>query len=225
MPRARDGRSRRAGRPSSALITARLRRLVDDVHDGSLVEAAAFAAVPYAALREIHSGRAAAPDPALLAQIATAYGLPPDWFAAPDDGTVPFAGWAGFLPAPPGQEQGRRVTIPFGAWPLIRVLVRLEQRLRELPACPGRPILGGATDPRECRRRLAAFLLQPVLAAGALGHADLEQPVLFPAAVDQGNPGRERLVGLLHHLGQFWEVALGDLLEDGPPPASRPLAH
>lgn len=206
-------------------MTARLRRLVDDVHDGSLVEAAAYAMVPYAALREIHAGRSANPDGAVLERIATAYGLPPDWFTMPDDGTVPFAGWAGFLPGPTGERQGQRVTIPFGAWSLIRVMVRLEHRLRELPAEPERPILGGATDPRECRRRLAAFLLQPLLAARELDTgADLGAAALAPGPVDWRAPGRERLVGMLRNLGEFWEDALVDLLHGGTQSAS-PTAH
>lgn len=227
MPKARrEGRARRPSRPSTSLATARLRRLVDDVHDGNLVEAAAFARVPYAALREIHSGRASAPQPDVLEDIAEAYGLPPDWFSAPDDGTVPFAGWAGFLPPPPGERHGRRVTIPFGAWPLIRVLVRLEHRLRDLPAEPERPIMGGATDPRECRRRLAAFLLQPVLAARALGPTGVQLAMLpFPGPTDARHPGRERLVGMLHDLGQFWELALGGLLDDPPRSTPEPAAH
>ena len=56
----RERRRRRPRRhlgPPTALVTARLRRLVDDVHEGSLLEASAHAGVPYATLREIHSGR------------------------------------------------------------------------------------------------------------------------------------------------------------------------
>jgi hypothetical protein len=211
----RERRRERPRRPFGApavLATARLRRLVDDVHGGSLVEAAAFAGVPYAALREIHAGRASAPPRATLERIATTYGLPPDWFTAPDDGTVPAAGWVGFLPSEPGPGPagpGRRVTIPFGAWPLIRVLVRLEQRLRDLPASPDRPILGGATDPRECRRRLTAFIFQPLLAAGQ-------------GCVLEARPGAHRVeaVGMLRNLGHFWEQALGNLLADDRPAPS-----
>lgn len=198
------------------MVTARLRRLVDDVHDGNLLEASAHAGVPYATLREIHAGRTTAPDAATLERIARAYGLPRDWFTSPDDGTVPPAGWVGFLPDP-GTGRGpvdRRVTIPFGAWPLIRVLGRLEQRLRELPPDPDRPILGGATHPQECRRRLTAFILQPLLAAGRGG------------AVDVGaSAARDDSIGMLRNLGRFWEQALGGLLDDEPGPRGQLPAH
>lgn len=199
------------------MVTARLRRLVDDIHDGNLLEASAHAAVPYAILREIHAGRAARPDGRLLERIAGAYGLPGDWFTAPDDGTVPPAGWVGFLSPdldPDADADPRRVSIPFGAWSLIRVLVRLEQRLRDLPPHPDRPILGGATHPRECRRRLTAFILQPLLAAGR------------GTAVDVGpGSGRDDSIGMLRNLGQFWEQALGSLLADDPGSSSQLSAH
>ncbi len=213
----RRGRTRRPLGASSAVVTARLRRLVDDIHDGNLLEASAHAGVPYAILREIHAGRAPSPDRGVLERIAGAYGLPRDWFTAPDDGTVPPAGWVGFLSPDLDPDTGvdaRRVTIPFGAWSLIRVLVRLEQRLRDLPPHPDRPILGGATHPLECRRRLTAFILQPLLAAGRR------------TAVDVGpGSGRDDSIGMLRNLGQFWEQALGGLLADDPGPSPRLSAH
>jgi hypothetical protein len=227
----RRGRPRRPLGPPTAVVTARLRRLVDDVHDGNLLEASAHAGVPYATLREIHAGRTASPGLHTLERIARAYGLPLDWFTAPDDGTVPLAGWVGFLPPDPdsGAEwrYARRVTIPFGAWPLIRVLVRLEQRLRDLPANPDRPILGGATDPRECRRRLTAFILQPLLAARQLGARDVvraEPP--FPGQIDLKGQGRDQWIDMLRNLGHFWERALGGLLgEEAPGPPHAAPTH
>jgi transcriptional regulator with XRE-family HTH domain len=221
-------RERRRGRPPLPLtsplcsLTARVRRLVDDVHDGNLLEASVHAGVPYATLREIHAGRTRSPGIQTLERLARAYGLPLDWFvggAATDDGTVPLAGWVGFLPADPesGAEWqfARRVTIPYAAWPLIRVLEQLEQRLRDLPPSPSRPILGGATDPRECRRRLTAFILQPLLAARSLGANDVvkaEPP--FPGQYELRGPKREQWIDMLRDLGRFWERALGGLLPD-----------
>jgi len=214
----RRGRSRGAPGPTTALVTARLRRLVDDAHDGNLMEAAAHADVPYSALRELHSGRLSRGAAGFLGKIAAAYGLPSDWFTAPDDGTVPCAAWAALLPDRVPGRAGRRVTIPFGAWPLIRVLVRLEQRLRDQPPHPDRPILGDATDPRECRRRLVGFLLQPVTTAQQLGTTDVrwDSPP-FPGPADFGGPEAARSVGMLRDLGRFWEGALATLLDDTGP--------
>ncbi len=208
-------RERRRGRPTAPLadswsrLTARVRRLVDDVHDGNLVEASAHAGVPYARLRDIHSGRARNPGVATLERLVSAYGLPMEWFldgAASDDGTIPLAGWAGFLPEP--GSPGRRITVPHAAWPLIRVLVQLEQRLRDLPATPDRPIIGSTTDPRAIRAQLTAFIFQPLLAATAAGCDSLDGP-----------PG-ERWVAMLRDLGRFWEGALGGLFPNGVPSGS-----
>lgn len=219
-------RERRRGRPplplSSSIgsVTAKVRRIVDDVHDGNLLEAASHAGVPYATLREIHAGRTRSPGVLTLERLARAYGLPLDWFvagSATDDGTIPLAGWVGFLPPDPetGAEwqYARRVTIPYAAWPLIRVLEQLEQRLLAIPAGPDRPIIGGATDPRECRRRLTGFILQPLLAARSLGAKDVvtaEPP--FPGQYELRGEGRDQWIDMLRDLGRFWERALGGLV-------------
>jgi transcriptional regulator with XRE-family HTH domain len=197
---------------------------VDDVHDGNLLEASAHAGIPYSTLREIHSGRSSSPECATLQRIARAYGLPMDWFSAPDDGTVPPAGWVGFLPGDSDTDTrpARRVTVPYAAWPLIRVLVQLEQRLCDLPPHPERPILGAATDPRECRRRLTAFIFQPLLAARRVGTVEGDGRLLpLPGSLALRGPSRERWIDMLRDLGHFWERALGSLL---PEPA-RPGAH
>lgn len=219
-------RERRRGHQPAALgaswnpLTARLRRLVDDVHDGNLLEASAHAGLPYAVLRDIHAGRTRRLCQGTVERLSDAYGLPVEWFggtAAADDGTVPVAGWAGFLPeqCDPAGLSGCRFTIPTSAWSLIRVLVQLEIRLRDLPAEPSRPIIGAATDPRDIRRRLSAFILQPLMAAGSINPSDLRS-------------GRrsERWAGMLTDLGRFWEQALITLLPELPPGTSgEPLGE
>src|SRR5882672_4142938 len=139
-------KERRRGRPTrpivaaGAPVTARIRRLVDDVHGGNLLAASAYAGVPYAVLRDIHAGRGRHPGAEILARLAQAYDLPVDRFTRSDigdDGTIPSAGWVGFIPADapdrPGGEPARPVTIPGAAWPLIRVLSQLEARLTSIP--------------------------------------------------------------------------------------------
>jgi hypothetical protein len=217
-------KERRRGRASGPVdaaplaITTRVRRLVDDVHGGNLLEASAYAGVPYSSLREIHAGRARAPGTGMLERLARAYELPLGWFTSrrySDDGTVPLAGWIGFLPegfeTPEGiGSDGYRVTVPMAAWPLIRVLAQLEQRLTALPAGPSRPIIGSATDPRDIRRRLAAFIFQPILAARGAGlrGASIGHPDARP------RPSRSiaEWSDMLRDLGRFWERALSDLM-------------
>lgn len=204
-------RERRRSRQTAPLaaswsrVTARVRRLVDDVHDGDLVAASAHADLPYAILRDIHAGRTRRPGSAILEQLARAYGLPIGWFlngSTSDDGTIPLTGWDGFLPG--ADRPGQRLVLPHSAWPLIRVLVQLEQRLRDLPATVDRPIIGATTDPRAIRAKLSAFIFQPLLAATAVGGG-------FDGL--RGDRGQATLRGL----GQFWERALGSLFPDLAP--------
>ncbi len=199
---------------ASAPVTARVRRLVDDVHGGNLLAASAFAGVPYAVLRDIHAGRGRHPGAVMLERLALAYELPVDWFTrsdSGDDGTIPSAGWVGFLPADPGAgkagEHARPVSIPGAAWPLIRVLSQLEQRLTEIPPSPGRPIMGTATDPRVCRGRLTAFILQPIASANFAGNA-----ASLVGRAEHGGPTHDQWIEMLRALGRFWEHALGGLI-------------
>lgn len=178
------------------------------------------AGLPYATLREIHAGRTQHPGHCTLERLARVYGVPLQWFidgSSLDDGTLPLAGWVGFVST--GARSERRVRIPWAAWPLIRVLVMLEQRLRELPASPDRPIIGALSDPRAIRDRLTAFVLQPLLAARGVPWG--------PTDVAWGEPGGAagaRWIGMLSDLGRFWERALvglfPDLVLDGAPPST-----
>ncbi|MBX3147340.1 MAG: hypothetical protein KF785_11295 [Gemmatimonadales bacterium] len=199
-------------------VTARVRRLVDDVHDGDLLAASVHAGVPYKLLRELHAGRAKQPDTRTLARLARTYHLPIDWFfegTAADDGTVPMVGWTGYV-HDPGTAGSRRITIPIAAWPLIRVLVQLELRLRDQPADPDRPIIGEATDPREIRSRLTSFIFQPLLAARPISAMELGSRALVES----------QWVEMLRDLGRFWERALGSLLAGLPEfKTSEPIDH
>ena len=211
-------RASRSDRAAWMKVTARVRRLVDDVHDGDLLAASVHAGVPYKLLRELHAGRAKQPDTRTLARLARTYHLPIDWFfegTAADDGTVPMVGWTGYV-HDPGTAGSRRLTIPIAAWPLIRVLVQLELRLRDQPADPDRPIIGEATDPREIRSRLTSFIFQPLLAARPISAMELGSRALVES----------QWVEMLRDLGRFWERALGSLLAGLPEfKTSEPIDH
>jgi transcriptional regulator with XRE-family HTH domain len=212
--------SARRGRPPAQLpvahhpVTRRLRRLVSQVHAGNLREAAIHTGVPYATLRELHRGDSLDPSLTTIARLAQAYGLSVDWFLG-SEGTEdqPQVGWVGILP--PDPESGadpryaRRVVIPFAAWSLVGVALRLERWLSGLTPSAGRPIVGGATESFEFRRRLTAFLLQPLLAARAAG-ADIPLPAEPARRGEQPlNAGeRERWLAALRKLGDYWEEAL-----------------
>ena len=211
-------RASRSDRAAWMKVTARVRRLVDDVHDGDLLAASVHAGVPYKLLRELHAGRAKQPDTRTLARLARTYHLPIDWFfegTAANDGTVPMVGWTGYV-HDPGTAGSRRITIPIAAWPLIRVLVQLELRLRDQPADPDRPIIGEATDPREIRSRLTSFIFQPLLAARPISAMELGSRALVES----------QWVEMLRDLGRFWERALGSLLAGLPEfKTSEPIDH
>jgi transcriptional regulator with XRE-family HTH domain len=216
-------RSRR-GRPPGQLppanhpVTRRIRELVAEVHQGNLREAALHAGVPYPTLRELHRGETANPGLATVRRLASAYGVPIEWFLEVGDaGVRPRMGWTGILP--PDTETGsdpkyaRRVVIPFAAGSLFSLALRLERELEALPPSPSRPIVGGASDPLEFRRRLTAFLLQPLLAARGAG-ASIPLPTEPPI---KGEPDltperREVWLGVLRRLGEYWQAALTGVL-------------
>jgi hypothetical protein len=125
-------------------------------------------------------------------------------------------GWVGILPPDPetgaDPRYARRVVIPFAAWSLVAVALRLERLLEALPPSPTRPIVGGASDPFEFRRRLTAFLLQPLLAARGAG-----APVPLPTEPPiKGEPEftqerREVWLMVLRRLGDYWQAALSEV--------------
>jgi transcriptional regulator with XRE-family HTH domain len=214
----------RRGRPAGQLppatypVTRRIRQLVSEVHQGNLLEAALHTGVPYPTLRELHRGETANPGLATVRRVAEAYGLAIEWFLEAGDAAVrPQMGWTGILPPDPeagsDPRYARRVVIPFGAWSLVGVALRLERKLEALPPGPARPIVGGASDPFEFRRRLTTFLLQPLVAARDAGAsiplatepAIKGEPVLTPER-------REQWLGVLRRLGDYWETALVGVL-------------
>jgi transcriptional regulator with XRE-family HTH domain len=203
----RPGRKQESLPISAIPVVSRIREIVAQVHAGNLREAALHTGLPYATLRQLYRGDTAEPSMSTLSRLADAYGLSVDWFLGRSSAAAPAMGWEGILPADPetgSDRYSRRVWIPFAAWPLPGIAIRLQKRLRG-PVPP-------AADEFELRRTVTAFLLQPLLAARAAG-----APV--PLACDPPLPGeppltperRERWLMLLRRLGEFWEAALQEV--------------
>ena len=211
------------GRPKNPLeqppteASGAIRLLVDRLHRGNVREASLHTGLPYGTLRQLYSGVTGTPSVRTLEVLAESYRVPLDWFLKePGDRGRPMPDLSieGRLPPDPESgPAGRRVRIPLAAASLHRVWTLLWRYLRALPATRDRPILGGARDEDEGRRRLTVFLLGPLLAAHEQGegtaiHAEPPFPgQRRPSAADQ-EAWLERLIAL----GRFWETALPDLL-------------
>jgi hypothetical protein len=203
---------RRPGRPKKsrktlALVTRRVRRLIDLAHDGNIRQASDETGLPYPTLRDLYSGRRASPRLATVKALAEHYSIYMQWFTderQPDP--VPLSGFVGRLDPPAGAPgEDREVVIPFAAWEFIKVALAVDAYVDSMPPSPDRPIAGAATDD-EATKRLTTFLLQPLLAAEALGE---------PNAIVREWATREEeeiWVGKLRALGRMWQVAMPALL-------------
>lgn len=215
----RPGRPKKPLPPTAARITLAVRALVDHIHGGNLLAASRFAGVPHATLRQLYTGKTAAPSAGTLDLLARAHDLPPGWFLAEPGPAeaLPDLDIEGILP--PDPERGamarfaNRVRIPLAATALHEVWRSLWDYLRSLPPSHERPIFGGAVEETECRSRLTAFLLAPLLAAGALGESDA---VVTESGEREAAPmedhRRRAWETRLDALGRFWRLALPDLL-------------
>ncbi len=198
--------------PPTRLLTVRVRLLLDSAHAGNIREASRFASIPYATLRDLYRGSVTDPGLDTLQRLATPYGIGPEWFL--DTGTEGVPGpvaHRGLLPADPDlsarHREGREVEIPLAARSLYQVYGTLWSHLTVLPPTRDRPILGGARDSDECRRRLTTFLLSPLLGAQSLGES-----VLRTSPPLRKKPDPDEWVELLQALGVLWERALPELL-------------
>jgi len=194
------------------LLTRRIRRLIDEAHLGNVREAASHTGLPYATLRDLYFGRTTSPSLRTLAAISEAYDTPLEWFTREDASAFPRLQIEGQLPPDPDYgrgREGRRIRIPLAAWPLARCFLELERKLVKLPPTVDRPIVGTAVDDEEIRRRLTAFLLEPLLAAQREGMIQIlgaEPP--FRGTRNPG-PDQERAwVLMLNALGKFWQAAI-----------------
>lgn len=221
LPRPRaPGRPRRPPPEPTSLLTRRIRRVVHEAHLGNLAEAAEHTGLRYGTLRDLYLGRTRNPSLRTVHAVARSYGLSPAWFLDPRAEESPLLAIETTLPPDPDYgrgHRGRRIRIPLAAWPFVRVFLRLEAVLTAEPPSRERPILEGITDPAECRERLAALLLGPLLQAQALGGARLlgvDPP--FPGTPPATPAGWRAWVESLRALGRFWARPLEPLLTRDP---------
>jgi hypothetical protein len=218
----RVSRPKTPGRPKgplsepASLLTRRIRRVVNEAHLGNLAEAAAHTGLPYGTLRDLYLGRTVNPGIQTIAALAGSYGLSPAFFTDRTVEEAPLLAVETTLPPDPDfgrGSRGRRIRIPLAAWPLARLFLRLEAALLLRPPSRARPILAGLTDPAECRERLAAFLLDPLLQAREAGG----HPLLGVEPPLSGTPEVTPVVWrewieTLRALGRFWTRTLEPLL-------------
>jgi hypothetical protein len=218
----RVSRPKTPGRPkgplpeATSLLTRRIRLVVNEAHLGNLAEAAAHTGLPYGTLRDLYLGRTLNPGIQTIAALAGSYGLSPGFFTDRHVEEVPLLAVETTLPPDPDYgrgSRGRRIQIPLAAWPLARLFLRLEAALAVRPPSRTRPILAGLTDREECRARLAAFLLDPLLQAREAGGQRLlgvEPP--FPGTPEVTSGAWREWVETLRALGRFWTRTLEPLL-------------
>lgn len=213
MSKARQGPGRpKKARKAVALVTRRVRGLIDLAHDGNIRQASEETGIAYATLRDLYSGRRANPGLKTVKALAAHYQVHMQWFTDERQAEpVPISGYIGYLDPPPGMR-GRRphlreVVIPFAAWEFLRVVQALDRYVESLPSSPKRLIVGETTG-REGLKLLTTFLLQPLLAAEAMG----EPGAIVPDDDVVTRQQEENWVRKLRVLGRMWEVAIPGLL-------------
>lgn len=212
MATGRMGRPRSGVPEATAVVTRRIRLVIDQVHDGNVRAASKASNVAYATLRDLYSGKNTSPAPSTLAKLDGAYGVLPKWFTDPAyNDELPRSGVV--FRVKTGSTGGadpqiRNVVVPYTAWPLPDVYRRLTGRLAQMPPLRTRPIVGDSQGD-EFLFRLCTFLLQPLLNAEAAGTAGPfgDSHSLGAKSATYGSNVRQMKL-----LGRFWEDALGYLL-------------
>ncbi|HRX18617.1 MAG TPA: hypothetical protein P5135_06165, partial [Gemmatimonadales bacterium] len=151
--------SKKRPRPAKALVTKRVRALIDYAHEGNLREASIASEMPYATLRDLYTGKTTNPSVDTLERLGRAYNFYGGWFTNPDDkDEVPSGGLIVYLREVIQTRPflaHRDVLIPMAAWPLPWVLGKGMLLLEDLPPSPGRPIIGEATEEEEINFRMS----------------------------------------------------------------------
>ena len=211
----------RLGRPAArltkpkALITRRVRRLIDIAHDSNVNEASRASGVPYATLYDLYSGDSTNPSLRTLTRLADKYLIFPGWFTDPDQSdAVPMSGWVAYVPSRTGvtlRANRRKTTIPFAAWPLISVVRDLEAALLAMPPARDRPIYGASDDADDMNLRMSSFLLSPILEAEKKTNKEL---VYIGHDFSSNTDGAgEKWISQLRIIGQLWQSVLPGAVE------------
>lgn len=207
----RTGRPAVGVAPATALITQRVRLLIDGAHIGNVHEASKVSGVPSATLRALYSGKNVNPELKTLETLARQYGVLPGWFSDPNPlGYVPPTGIDISLRVmmPNGERyQEGWLFIPWASWPLPDVFNRLVTNVVNWSPRGKHPIIEGLgldptspTDIYEVRAAIAKFLLAPLLSA---------QPIAKQKLPEQRTRLDAVMVRRMRMLGMFWQDALG----------------
>ncbi|MDX2261525.1 MAG: helix-turn-helix domain-containing protein [Gemmatimonadales bacterium] len=205
-----DGRGRPKVKkaPAKAVVTRRVRRLVDYAHEGNMLEASTASGVAYATLRDLYNGKTVNPGIKTLERLSKAYGIHPSWFTDDRQGDeVPNSGLVVTLremvPGPRGPVH-REILIPLAAYPLPWVLGEGMLILERLPPSPTRPIIGEA-EGDEANCRMADAVLGPLLVAEASG---LLPPLSPPWGVIESKSSLDEHLRAMRHVGRMWSEFL-----------------
>ena len=206
----------RVGRPPAklakptAVVTRRVRRLVDIAHEGNINEASRVSGVPYATLRDLYSGRSTNPNVNTLTMLAEKYEIFLTWFTdAAQAENIPMSGWLAYVPPRTGvasRTNRRETRIPFAAWPLISVIRDLEAALLAMPPARDRPIYGASDDADDMNLRMSSFLLSPILEAEKKTNKDLIY-ISHDFSSNKDGAG-EKWISELRIIGQLWRSLL-----------------
>jgi hypothetical protein len=195
-------------RSGEALVTRRVRALIDYAHEGNVREASIASGMPYATLRDLYAGKTTRPSAATLERLGTAYNFYGGWFTREDvSDEIPVGGLVVLLSELIPHTQGarhREVVIPRATWPLPWVLGEGMEIIENMPPSPTRPLLGEATG-EETNRIMADIVLQPLLIAERAGLiprlGSTIESVIAPET-------RAIHVPLMRHVGRYWQAIL-----------------
>lgn len=211
------GRPPKPLKPAKALVTKRVRHLIDVAHDGNVHEASKVSGVPSATLRALYTGRITNPEIKTLEKLGNSYGFYAGWFTDPGvSESVPAGGYL-FKVTEPMPQFGITVpgefTVPWASWPLPDVVNRYVDYLVALPPAADRPIIGKFVEKSEPQTKtnsiVAAFLLAPLFLAESMRQGDALRGIEEALRDDST---REGMFRRMRKLGLFWQDALAGVI-------------
>lgn len=201
---------------SAALVTERVRLLIDQAHAGNVHEASKVSGVPSATLRALYSGKNVNPELKTLEALARPYEVSAGWFSEPS--TLAFVPPTGIsvverVKMENGAYHNKRwLFIPWASWPLPGVYNQLLSYVVRAARHGKAPIIGhlkldpdNPTDIYEVRAEVAKFLLAPLLSVESFAPQELP---------DQRSPADPKLIRRMRMLGMLWQDALRGAIAD-----------